>query len=184
MAFLPTTAAPMLALDDSPLEVQGAATVTLVRTDGAVSLPRLQVEAYVVDNLSVVNADVLIGIDVVTSSGGLHLKYADDGALEGVEFGPALHDSVENHSGVCAALPDQDDHPLPHVHVERNGEDVTLSTDDGKVTWDSSVRQWVLTWCWKSGSSPTHRAWCQRILSVKAVCKPRRAIRKRGRQVD
>ena len=155
MAFLPTTAAPMLALDGSPLEVLGAATVTLVRTDGAVSLPRLQVEAYVVDNLSVVNADVLIGIDVVTSSGGLHLKYADDGALEGVEFGPALHDSVENHSGVCAALPDQDDHPLPHVHVERNGDDVTLSTDDGKVTWDSSARQWVLTWCWKSGSSPT-----------------------------
>ena len=50
--------APMMALDGSPLQVVGVATVKLARTDGVVASPRIQVSAYVVDSLSVVNTNV------------------------------------------------------------------------------------------------------------------------------
>ncbi|XP_065182720.1 uncharacterized protein LOC135813558 [Sycon ciliatum] len=154
ISLSPTAAPPILALDGSPLELVGSAAVRLARSDGAVSLPGLEVQAYVVDNLSVVNADVLVGNDVVIGSGGLRLKYSGDGALIGVEFG---YDRVDpgDSMGVCGASSSGDRHPFPNVRVQRDGDDVTLSTDDGDVTWDSSARRWVLSWRWKSGSPPT-----------------------------
>ena len=89
----------------------GVATVKLARTDGAVILPSIEVSAYVVGSLIVVSADVLIGNDVVTGSGGMSMLYAKDGALTGVTFGPSPAPDV------CGASHDHDTHPSSHVQV-------------------------------------------------------------------
>ena len=62
----------IVALDGNPLMVVGIVPVLLERLDGPVSLPRITVNAYVVADLSVVRADVLVGNDVAIGSGGLH----------------------------------------------------------------------------------------------------------------
>ena len=77
----------MVALDGNPIDVLGAVEVILERTDGPVLLPRISVSAYVVSSLSAVDADVLVGNDVVAGSGGLSLHYSDDGDLVRVTFG-------------------------------------------------------------------------------------------------
>eukprot|EP00117_Sycon_ciliatum_P049442 scpid25853/ scgid35045/ len=122
ISLSPTAAPPILALDGSPLELVGSAAVRLARSDGAVSLPGLEVQAYVVDNLSVVNADVLVGNGVVTGSGGLRLKYSRDSALIGVEFG---YDRVdpEDSMRACGASSSGDRHPFPNVLVQRESDD-------------------------------------------------------------
>ena len=77
----------MVALDGNPIDVLGDVDVILQRTDGPVQLPCIRVNAYVVSSLSAVNADMLVGNDVVAGSGGLSLHYSDDGDLMRVSFG-------------------------------------------------------------------------------------------------
>ena len=79
--------AEMVALDGNPIDVLGDVDVILQRTDGPVQLPCIRVNAYVVSSLSAVNADMLVGNDVVAGSGGLSLHYNDDGDLMRVSFG-------------------------------------------------------------------------------------------------
>ena len=122
--------------------------VKLACTDGAVILPSIEISTYVVGSLSVVSADVLIGNDVVTGSGGMSMLYAKDGAPTGVTFGPSPTNIV------CGASHDLDAHPSSHVQVKREGDNVRLSTADGDVIWDSTARRWTLRWQWKAGSPP------------------------------
>ena len=129
-----------MALDGSLLQVVGVAIVKMARTDGAVILPSIEVSAYVVGSLSVVSADVLIGNDVVTGSGGMSMLYAKDGALTGVTFGPSPTPDV------CGASHDLDAHSSSHVQVKRESDNVRLSTADGEVMWDSTACRWTLTW--------------------------------------
>ena len=143
-----SNSAPMMALDGSPLQVVGVSTVKLARTDGAVILPSIEVSTYVAGTLSVVSADVLIGNDVVTGSGGMSMLYAKDGALTGVTIGPSSTNIV------CGAPHDLDAHPSSHAQVKQEGDNVRLSAADGEVVWDSTARRWTLTWQWKTGSPP------------------------------
>ena len=105
--------------------------VQLIRTDGPVSLPCISVTASVVGSLDVVKADVLIGSDAVTGSGGVHLQYTDGGELTRVTFGN--ESSGADVSALSTDADDLKDHPSPHVRVTRDGADVTLTTDDGEV---------------------------------------------------
>eukprot|EP00117_Sycon_ciliatum_P034662 scpid36885/ scgid26415/ len=82
----------LVALDGNRIEVLGHLEVLLERNDGPVNLPRVKVRALVVESLSTVRADVLIGADVASRSGGLQLKYSSDGQLCGVVFGAAASD--------------------------------------------------------------------------------------------
>ena len=107
----------------------------------------------VVGSLDVVKADVLIGNDVVTGSGGVHLQYTDGGGLIRVTFGN--ESSGADVSALSTDADDLKDHPSPHVRVTRDGADVTLTTDDGEVRWNSATRQSVMSWRWKDLHPPT-----------------------------
>ena len=65
----------IVALDGKMLETCGTVALKCRREDGAVSIPEVEVCAVVVPKLSVVAADVLIGIDFVSACGGLHVEY-------------------------------------------------------------------------------------------------------------
>ncbi|XP_065185766.1 uncharacterized protein LOC135816500 [Sycon ciliatum] len=138
----------LVALDGQSIAVLGKVAVNIGRLDGPipVQMPEASVELLVVNDLSVVHADLLIGCDVASSCGGLHLEYANDGRLESVRFGPVS-------SPVSAALP-QDGHPSRHVQVSRHGQGVTLSARDGEVQWCHETKRWILRWKWKSGAAP------------------------------
>ena len=68
----------LVALDGQPLVVIGCVNIRLRRLDGAARLPEISVCAFVVQDLHVVNADVLIGADVVAGSNGLPLEYKEN----------------------------------------------------------------------------------------------------------
>ena len=76
----------IVALDGKPIDGCGAVEVILKQTDGPVLLPCIHVSAFVVSNLSAIDADVLVGNDAVAGSGGLSLHYSDDGDLVRVSF--------------------------------------------------------------------------------------------------
>ena len=77
----------LVALDGQPLAVIGCVNIRLRRLDGAARLPEISVCAFVVQDLHVVNADVLIGADVVAGSNGLHLEYKENKICR-IQFGP------------------------------------------------------------------------------------------------
>ena len=131
----------MVALDGSEIDLIGTVNLDVQRQDGPVFLPCVSVVACVTRSLEVVGTDVLIGADIVAGVGGVQLSYDDNGVLDGVRFGQAKEPAV-----VAAAA---DKHPSRRVTVEQDGDDVTLSTDDGQVRWDSVAQRWMLTWAWK-----------------------------------
>ena len=133
-----------MALDGQPVTVLGCVNIKLRHLDGAARLPEIDVCAYVVRDLQVVNADVLIGADVVAGSNGLHLEYkAND--LCRIQFGP--------EAPVVGSAPDS--HPMSHVTVTHDGDDVVLSSSDGAVRWKAEEGCWELAWKWKDGEEPS-----------------------------
>ena len=89
----------------------------------------------------------------MTGSGGVHLQYTDGGELTRVTFGN--ESSGADVSALSTDADDLKDHPSPHVRVTRDGADVTLTTDDGEVRWNSATRQSVMSWRWKDLHPPT-----------------------------
>ena len=77
----------LVALDGQPFAVIGCVNIRLRRLDGAARLPEISACAFVVQDLHVVNADVLIGADVVAGSNGLHLEYKENKICR-IQFGP------------------------------------------------------------------------------------------------
>ena len=137
------------AIDGSPVCILGRTELILSRQDDAVRLPEHAAQLQVVDDLDVVQADVLIGLDVISALGGVNLRY-DDGELVNVVFGSAENELSRQ------ALPESSDlsadgHPSRHVDVchEANG-DVVLSSEDGCVRWKSDEKYWELSWLWKN----------------------------------
>eukprot|EP00117_Sycon_ciliatum_P045998 scpid93880/ scgid32998/ len=147
----------MMTIDGQFMTVIGTVPVKLQRTDGAVSLPCISVDACVVDTLDVVQSEVLVGNDVVTGSGGVFLDYSESGVLCRVVFGtqqslPPAPSDVTAASVVSSN--DDVDHPSYHVSAERDSADIVLTTDDAEVRWNGSSKQWVASWKWKSGTPP------------------------------
>ena len=99
----------LVALDGKALSVRGFAKLRLDCSDGCVHLPVIDVEAVVVDSLDVVDGSVLIGGDVISGAGGVHLEYQDT-MLSAIWFGPEKPACVS--AAVCP-----DAHPSPHVKV-------------------------------------------------------------------
>ena len=101
-----------MASDGQLQAVLGRVNIQLHRLDGAARLLEITVCACVVQDLHVVNADVLIGVDVVTGSNGLHLEYQKDD-LCWIQFG--LETPVVGSTA--------DSHPMSHVTVTYEGDD-------------------------------------------------------------
>lgn len=65
------------AIDGKPLGIVGVAH-PLIFHDTRVHLPKVSVEFLVVKNLGVVYVDLLIGRDIISLAGGVHLEYAEN----------------------------------------------------------------------------------------------------------
>ena len=75
------------AVDGADLAVHGRVKCTLERSDSdAVYMPEIIAELQVVGDLSVVQADMIVGVNIIASLGGVDLRFSD-GALVGVYFG-------------------------------------------------------------------------------------------------
>ncbi|XP_065196502.1 uncharacterized protein LOC135827994 [Sycon ciliatum] len=150
--YEPDTEVQMNALNGSAVELLGAVELLVERVEAGcpVHLPRTQVKAFVVRKLDAVNADVLVGADVIAAVGGVHLGYGDDGSLSSVQFGAP---ETDRPAIVAATVPAA--HPSRHVTVSKDGEDVVLRTDDSEVRWDSASERWIVRWMWADDEPPT-----------------------------
>ncbi|XP_065189595.1 uncharacterized protein LOC135820209 [Sycon ciliatum] len=148
----------LLALDGEALPISGSISLTIRRLDGPVNLPPTRVVAFVVPELSVINADLLLGSDLVRAIGGVRLQYSESGDLRSVLFGPSPASDPEPVSSVVSdALQSPDQHPSRHVSVVQDGEGVTLSVEDGQIKWLAAEQCWQAAWRWKDDKPPTGR---------------------------
>ena len=124
---------------------------TLERSDSdAVYMPEITAELQVVGDLSVVHADMIVGINVIASFGGVDLRYSD-GALVGVSFSAcesaAVSTAVGTETESISALCNDDKHPLRNVYVSREGSsNVEVTFDDVVVHWNDADKTWTLSW--------------------------------------
>ena len=152
---IPFTAQPrvsVVSVDSSKVKIRGAVDLELQRQgDGApVSLPRVRVNACVVDSLTAVAADLLLGADVIAGVGGVRLSYGQDGEVNGVCFGPQPRDT-----GAAATAAADVESTLRHVDVTEDDRGVTLKAEDGELRWDNDKQHWTLHWQWRDGQAPT-----------------------------
>lgn len=117
------------------------------------ALPCISGSAYVVYDLTVVNADVLVENDV-SGSGSLHLQYNDAWKLTHVNFDGDLHADINVAAAAQSLETNLDGYLSPHVKVTRDDEDITLKTDHGGVHWKSVDHKYVLSWMWKNSTPP------------------------------
>ena len=126
---------------------------TLERDDIIVKLPRVTVNALLVPDLSSVNADLLIGIDVVSRTGGLQRRYGDDGSLSNVIFRDSEPVEPNDSDFVAMAV------PVPklsrHIVVSSERDDVSPEADDFRASWDSTEKCWTVEWKWVGDKPPT-----------------------------
>ena len=141
------------AIDGMPLDVVGVADLTISRKDDKVRLPTVSAKFLVVESLDVVSADLLVGLDIISSTGGVKLQYSEaDGALTHVLFG--------KEPGVAAAagttVKDDADPVMPrHISVTQDGGVVTLTMSDGEARFDPQKGYWEVKWFWKAGEEPS-----------------------------
>ena len=130
--------ATVTALDGQSLTVSGKVWLTLSRNDDAVHLPEVKAEFLVVDHLDVVDADLLLGLNIITGLGGVSLGYDKNNDLCSVSFG-------RSSSVTLANVGEQQLDKLPrHVTVCENGDDVVLFMADGGL---SPVCCWMPSMC-------------------------------------
>ena len=134
----------IVSLGGEPLAIQGMAWVRLQREGGPVRLPPIDVKASVVQDLSTVQSDVLIGSDVIIGTSGLSLEYDENKVLCGIRFGPE-----PMSESVSASVAIADKHPSPFVEVTHESDDVVLKVDDGEVRWMAKEQYWQARWQWK-----------------------------------
>ena len=93
----------LIGVNGTDVFVDGVVSITLERDDIQAKLPCVTVNVLVVPDLSSVNADLLI--DVVSRTGGLQLRYGDDGSLSNVIFGDSEPVEPNDSDFVAMAVP-------------------------------------------------------------------------------
>ena len=78
-------------IDDKSAKVAGVVSCSITQDDAVVYLPEITAQFLMVDSISVVSADLLVGLKVISSTGGVHLQYDEDGGvLTYIVFGPTV----------------------------------------------------------------------------------------------
>ena len=113
------------AIDGNPLLVFGVTKLCMSRMDETVQFPECEASCVVVEDLSNIHVELVLGVDTISSLGGVSVKY-NDGELQKVIFSEG--------TAACASA-EALEHPLPYVTVAKEGQDIILSMDDGKVRW-------------------------------------------------
>ncbi|XP_065190714.1 uncharacterized protein LOC135821644 [Sycon ciliatum] len=138
------------AINGNSLDITGTVELTVSRDDNNVYLPKIKAKFLVVDSLDVVRSDMLIGLDVISSAGGVALEYSEsDGQLTGAVFGTrpvvaAVESKISN-----------EEHLPRHVQVRQDGDKVTLEMSDCEVMFDPEKGFWEVTWKWCDGAAPS-----------------------------
>lgn len=89
------------ALNGSPLKLVGTAELEMERQEGGpVHLPTVKVKAGVVPNLTIIDADLLLGTDIVKSIGGIRLQYSN-GILQSAAYGAQVTLQQPQHLHPC-----------------------------------------------------------------------------------
>ena len=101
-----------------------------------------------------VDASVLVGVDVVNKAGGVHLQY-EAGTLVGVSFGKQKSESAPVVAAASAYGVASSDKLSRHVTVQESDGNVTLDMDDVEVQWLSDKGYWQVRWKWSDGKEPT-----------------------------
>ena len=141
----------LVGVNGTDVVISGAVVLSMERMDDHVKLPRVTIDALIVEELSAVNADILVGVDVISRVGGVSLKYGDNG-LSDVLFGD--HDTCPSDVDFVAMAV-----PVPklsrHVNVAESGGNVSLDDDDFSVSWSESAQCWQVEWKWVNGVPPS-----------------------------
>ena len=141
----------LVSIDGQRLHIHGSVAVLIRRLDGPVNLPMLQASFLVVDNLHALNADLLIGSDIVAQVGGVSIGYdGPGGALSSVTFGPVNKPQV-----AAASVQSPGKKFSRHIFVAESSNGVELSMTDIRATWDAANGHWQAEWTWKDGIPPT-----------------------------
>ena len=107
-------------------------------------LPPIDVKASVVQDLSTVQSDVLVGSDIIIGTSGLSLEHDENKVLCGIWFGPE-----PMSESVSASVATSDKHPSPFVEVTHENNDIVLKVNDGEVRWMAKEQCWQARWQWK-----------------------------------
>ena len=156
-----SSSAVISAVDGADFAIHGRVKCTLERSDSdAVYMPEITAELQVVGDLSVVQADMIVGVNIIASLGGVDLRFSD-GALVGVYFGACTSAAVsaaeETETESIGAVCSDDKHPLRNVSVLREADgNVELTSNDVIVNWNDANKTWTLLWKWLDGVGPHH----------------------------
>ena len=142
------------AIDGQEVVVSGQVRLTVHRDDDKVHLPEVTADFLVVDTLVVVDADILLGLDIISSVGGVHLGYAPDGVLATVWFGRPRDPSTASDTTSESDNPESSAKLPRDVSVSRDGPNVTLSMGDAEVAFDAERGFWEVQWRWSAGAPP------------------------------
>ena len=126
----------------------------------AVKMPEITAELQVVGDLSVVQADMIVGVNIIASLGGIDLRFSD-GALVGVYFdvceSVAFSAAVKTETECISAVCSDSKHPLRNVSVLREADgNVELTSDGVVVNWNDADKTWTLPWKWLDCVGPQH----------------------------
>ena len=143
---------PITAIDGNVLNVISVVKLSMSRDDQSVYLPEVTSEFLVVKSLQAVSVELLIGLDVISSAGGVQLEYEEkSGQLSSVVFGKRR--DVE--AAVAAEGVRVSNMPC-HVTVTRDGSRVSLAADNGEAVLDPVKGYWEVAWKWTSGEPPAN----------------------------
>ena len=137
----------IVTINGEPLATIGSATLVLREDDDLGHSPTIVVSLLVVDRLDALSTDVVVGSDVISKQGGLHLCY-NNGKVSRVVFG---HDAPQGVAGTAVPKPKLS----RHVDVSCSGEDVLLWMDDAEIRWLAAEGYWSVKWRWIDEQPPT-----------------------------
>ena len=119
----------------------------MCRLDSAsVKLPRKVTQLLVVEDLTVVEAEVVIGVNFISAFDSLSMKY-DNGELVSVTFG--------QQDDACLAAVASNNYPSRYVQARCTDDgDVELVSDDVTAQWSAVNQVWTVSWRWVGDDAP------------------------------
>ena len=139
----------LVAIDGQRFRSLGYVDLDVQRNGEAVHMPEVRAKVLVVESLAVVNAPMIVGIDLISVVGGVHMTYDDDGDLSKVVFGLQATDSTRPVVASVSEQPKVSRHTTV-THTGVNG-DVVLTVDDAEVTWKADAGYWEMKWNLEDG---------------------------------
>ena len=146
---------PLTAIDGTTVQVLGTANLTISREDANVHMPEISAEFQVVKSLDLVAADLLIGIDIVSSLGGVQLVYDEASG----ELTKVTSRTKPQNPAAVGALAEREDtaQKMPgHVSVVQDDDHVTLTMSGGEAVFDKANRFWTVRWKWADDEAPPY----------------------------